>query len=817
MDCGLGAIFEAEQGEWIALIILLVLSVAAIWVLAYFQANLPVWTGMFALLMSLWMFTSGRFTGIVWLCFLGAAAIVHVPGMRRALLMKPLFLLFRRTLPPLSRTEHEALEAGTVWWAGELFSGNPDWNRLLAMPKPERTEAEQLFLEGSVEELCRMLDDWKIVSSMHDLSPEVWQFLKEKGFFGMIIPKEYGGLGFSALAHSQVIMKIASRSIAAAVTVMVPNSLGPAELLLRYGTEEQKNHYLPRLAEGKEIPCFALTGPEAGSDAASIPDTGVVCRGNFRGKEIIGINLNWEKRYITLGPVATILGLAFRLHDPEHFLGSESEPGITLALIPIDTPGIEIGSRHDPLGIPFQNGPNRGKDVFIPMEWIIGGQAGIGRGWQMLMESLAAGRSISLPALSTGGGKLVARAVGAYARIRQQFHLSIGRFEGVEAALARITGNSYVMDAARVITCGAVDSGERPSVISAIIKYHCTELMRMAANDGMDVLGGSGICLGPRNLLSRIYQAAPIGITVEGANILTRSMIIFGQGVIRCHPYVLKEMQAVKNPDGRQGLADFDRLLRNHTAFVFSNAARTLFFGITGGRLAKAPILPARRYYRMTMRFAAAFALTVDVALLTLRGTLKRRERISGRLADILSHLYLISALLKQFNDRQSPQDELPLLQWGCEQSLHKIQESFAGLFDNLPFRPAAWLLRLLIFPFGHPFAGPDDRLGSRVAGIIMEPSPLRDRLTAGLFIPTDLSDPLGRLEDALRKVATAEPAEQKLNKAVKASRLEWRSGDSFLEAGVRAGIITDDEADSVRQADAARRDVIRVDDFPQL
>lgn len=798
----------------------IILSVAAIWLLAYFRANLPVWTGMFALLLSLWMFAGARFTGIVWLawlCLLGAAAIVNVPGMRRALLMKPLFLLFRRMLPPLSRTEHEALEAGTVWWDGELFTGNPDWNKLLATPKPELTDDERLFLEGSVEELCRMLDDWKIVASARDLPPEVWRFIKEKGFFGMIIPKEYRGLGFSALAHSQVIMKIAGRSIAAAVTVMVPNSLGPAELLLRYGTEEQKNYYLPRLAEGKEIPCFALTGPEAGSDAASIPDTGIVCRGNFRGEEIIGINLNWGKRYITLGPVATILGLAFRLRDPEHFLGSESEPGITLALIPIDTPGIEIGSRHDPLGIPFQNGPNRGKDVFIPSEWIVGGQAGIGQGWRMLMECLAAGRSISLPALSTGGGKFVARAVGAYARIRQQFHLSIGRFEGVEDALARIAGNIYMMDAARVMTCGAVDSGERPSVISAIVKYQCTELMRRVVNEGMDVLGGSGICLGPRNLLGQIYQAAPIGITVEGANILTRSMIIFGQGVIRCHPYVLKEMQAVANPDVRHGLADFDRLLRNHAAFVLSNAARTLFLGVTGGRLAKAPALPARRFYQMVTRLSAAFALTADAALLTLRGTLKKRERISGRLADILSHLYLISALLKQFRDRQSPLDEFPLLQWGCEQSLHKIQESFAELFDNLPFRPAAWLLRLLIFPFGHHFAGPDDRLASRVAGIIMEPSPLRDRLTAGLFIPTDMSDSLGRLEDALKKVTAAEPVEQKLSNAVKAGRLEWRAGDSFLEVGVREGIITGDEADSVRRATAARKDVIQVDDFPQL
>ena len=766
------------------------------------------------------MFTSASFTGLwwfVWLFFLAAALIVNVPGMRRALLMKPLFRLFRRTLPSLSSTEREALEAGTVWWDAELFTGDPDWNSLLAMPKPELTNEEQSFLDGPVEKLCCMLDDWKIVASLRDLPPEIWQFIKEKGFFGMIIPKEYGGLGFSTLAHSQVIVKIASRSLTAAVTVMVPNSLGPAELLLRYGTDKQKKYYLPRLAKGEEIPCLALTGPEAGSDAASIPDTGIVCRGIFRGEEIVGIKINWEKRYITLGPVATILGLAFRLHDPEHLLGNDEDLGITLALIATDTPGIAIGSRHDPLGVPFQNGPNRGKDVFIPLEWIIGGHAGVGQGWRMLMESLAAGRSISLPSLSSGGAKLVARVVGAYARIRRQFRVSIGRFEGIEEALARIAGNTYVMDAARAMTCGAVDLGERPSVISAIVKYHCTERMRIVVNDGMDVLGGSGICLGPRNLLGRIYQAAPIGITVEGANILTRSMIIFGQGVIRCHPYVLKEMKAVTDPDVKHGLADFDRLLRSHTAFVLCNAARSLFLGFTGGHLAKAPTEPARRYYQTATRFSAAFALTADAVLLTLGGALKRRERISARLADILSHLYLISALLKQFRDRQCPLEELPLLQWGYEESLLKIQDSFAEIFDNLPVRPVAWLLRLIVFPFGRPFAGPDDRLCSRVAGILMEPSPLRDRLTAGLFIPTDLSDPLNRLEDALRKVIAAEPVEQKLRDAVKDGRLDRGAEDALLDAGVRAGVITSDEADFIRQATAARREVIRVDDFPHL
>ncbi len=798
----------------------IILGMAAIWLLAYFRAKLLVWTCAFALLLGLWTITGGRYAGIclvVWPLFAAFAVILNTPALRRTLLMKPLYSLFRRMLPPLSRTEREALEAGTVWWDGELFSGNPDWNRLLAEPQPILSDDEQAFLDGPVEELCLMLDNWRIVAELHDLPPEVWRFIKEHGFFGMIIPEEYGGLGFSALAHSQVIMKIAGRSLTAAVTVMVPNSLGPAELLLRYGTDAQKEHYLPRLARGEEVPCFALTGPEAGSDAAAIPDTGVVCRGTFQEEEIIGIRLNWDKRYITLGPVATVLGLAFRLSDPEQLLGNNDEPGLTLALIPANTPGITIGSRHDPLGVPFQNGPNRGKDVFIPIDRIVGGKAGAGQGWRMLMESLAAGRAISLPALSCGGGKLTARVAGAYARVRRQFRLPIGRFEGVEEALARIAGNTWMMDAARVMTCGAVDRGERPSVISAIVKYHSTEWMRQVVNDGMDILGGSGISLGPRNLLGRVYQAAPIGITVEGANILTRSMIIFGQGVIRCHPYILKEMQAVANPDGTRGLADFDRLLGAHVGFTLNNAARALFLGMTGGRLAAAPPGPVHRYYQKAARLSAAFALAADIALLTLGGTLKRREKISGRLADILSRLYFISALLKQFEDREWPREELPLVQWGCEECLHKIQESFDGLLHNLPLRPAAWLVRLLVFPLGRHFAGPNDRLGRRVAGILLEPSKLRDRLTAGLFIPTGTDDPLGRLEDALAKVVAAEPVEQKLREAVKDGRLKEGTDAALLDTGVQAGVITGAEADVVRLALDARREAIRVDDFPSL
>ncbi len=799
---------------------LFVILVATIWLLAFFRAKLAAWTGAFALLLGLWTFFSGQYTGIWWLpwiVFAALAVVVNIPSLRRCLIMKPLRSRLREMLPPLSRTEREALEAGTVWWDGELFSGNPAWEKLIALPPPLLTPEEEAFLTGPVEELCRMLDDLRIVTELRDLPPEVWRFLKEKGFFGMIIPRENGGLGFSALAHSRVIMKIASRSVTAAVTVMVPNSLGPAELLLRYGTEAQKEYYLPRLARGEEVPCFALTGPEAGSDAASIPDTGIVCRGSLRGKEVVGIRLAWEKRYITLGPVATVIGLAFRLLDPEHLLGNDDAPGITLALVPVDTPGITIGTRHDPLGIPFQNGPNKGADVFIPLDWVIGSKAGVGQGWQMLMESLAAGRSISLPALSTGGAKFVARVAGAHARVRRQFRLPIGRFEGVAEALARIAGNTYLMDAAREMTCAAVDRGERPAVLSAIVKYHSTERLRRAVNDGMDVFGGSGICLGPHNLLGRLYKAAPIGITVEGANILTRSMIIFGQGVIRCHPYVLQEMSAAVNPDTDRGLVDFDRLIGDHIAFTLNNAARTFFFAMTGGRLAKAPPGPMQRYFQTVTRLSAAFAVTADIALLTLGGTLKRRESLSGRLADILSHLYLASALLKRFEEREWPADEEPLVRWGCEDCFHRIQESFTGLFRNLPFRPAAWLLRLIVFPRGRPFAGPLDRLSQQVAGVLLEPSPVRDRLTDGLFLPAAPDEPLARLENALARVIAAEPVEQKLRDAVKEGKLKRLPDDQLLSAGVQEGVITPAEEETVRLALAARREATRVDDFPHL
>ncbi|HEO66108.1 MAG TPA: acyl-CoA dehydrogenase, partial [Spirochaetes bacterium] len=544
-------------------------------ILAYFRVRFILSTFVLAIYLSaltFYPFTDQQFNLTVFQSFLAfwipfgiIALLFNIPILRRVLLMNPIRYFLKKSMPAISQTEKEALEAGTVWWDAELFSGKPDWNTLMAYPAPQLSAEEQAFMDGPVNEFCAMLSDWKINHEDYDLTPKAWQFLKDKGFFGMIIPKKYGGLEFSALGHSCVVMKIASRSTSGTVTVMVPNSLGPAELLLKYGTEEQKDHYLPRLAKGREIPCFALTGPEAGSDAGSMPDTGIICHSDFEGKkDVLGIRLNWDKRYITLGPVATVLGLAFKLYDPDHLLGDKEELGITLALIPTNTPGVSIGSRHVPLNQFFQVGPNWGKDVFIPMDWIIGGTDRVGQGWRMLMESLAAGRSISLPALSTGGGKMVCRATGAYSRIRKQFKIPIGRFEGIEEALARMAGNTYTMDAARSLTCVALDMGEKPSVISAIVKYNLTETLRQVMNDSMDVQGGSGICMGPGNLWASTYQGVPVSITVEGANILTRSLIIFGQGAIRCHPYALKEIQAIANPDSSVASKEFDATFFRH-------------------------------------------------------------------------------------------------------------------------------------------------------------------------------------------------------------------------------------------------------------
>ena len=752
---------------------------------------------------------------IVWALFLAVAVLLNLPGLRRKILTRKLFALFRRVLPPMSATEREAIEAGTVWWDGELFSGAPNWEKLLAVPKAELSAEERDFLDGPVEELCHMVDDWKVTHTLNDLPPEVWEFIKKNRFFGMVIPKQYGGLGFSALGHSSVVMKIASRSITAAVTVMVPNSLGPAELLLHYGTEEQKLRYLPRLARGKEIPCFALTGPEAGSDAGAMQDTGVVCRGDFEDKkDVLGVRLNWHKRYITLGPVATLLGLAFKLHDPERLLSENESPGITLALIPTDTPGVTIGNRHWPMNQAFHNGPNSGRDVFIPVEWIIGGPAMAGKGWMMLMESLAAGRSISLPALGTGSGKLAGRVTGAYAAIRKQFNSPVGQFEGVQEALARIGGNAYLMDAARTLTAVAVDIGERPSVVSAIVKYHLTERMRKVVDDAMDIHGGRGICMGPRNYIGRGYQGVPIAITVEGANILTRSLIIFGQGAIRCHPYVLKEMEAAQNPDEEAGLRDFDQALLAHIGFFFSNAAKALVLGLTGARLVASPLEgTAGWYFRQLTRMSACLALSSDVAMALLGARLKRKERLSARLGDVLSHLYLASAALKRFRDQGEPQADRPLLHWACRDALYQIQTAFDELFRNLPGRWAGTCLRLLVFPLGMPYDAPNDANDRRVARLLLTPSEARDRLTEGIFIGGP-EDPVGRVEHALKKATAADAATRKLYRALRAGQIEADVAEAQIEEALQSGVISEHEAHLLREAERARDEAIKVDEF---
>ncbi len=745
--------------------------------------------------------------------------VLFVPILRRLIVSNQILKIFRKLLPQISQTEQDALDAGTVWWDGDLFSGKPDWNKLLAYPKPKLSAEEEAFINGPVEQLCDMLDEWNITHELHDLPPEIWQFIKDKGFFGLIIPKQYGGYGFSALAHSQVVMKVGSRSGTAAVTVMVPNSLGPAELLLHYGTDEQKNHYLPRLAKGLEVPCFALTSPDAGSDAGSIPDFGIVCRGEFEGKQdVLGMRVTWEKRYITLGPVATILGLAFKLYDPDRLLGGDEDLGITLALIPTNTPGVEIGRRHFPLDAAFQNGPNSGKDVFVPMEWIIGEQEGVGNGWRMLMNCLAAGRSISLPATSVGAAKLAARTSGAYSRVRVQFNTPIGYFEGVEEALARIAGNTYMMDAARVMTASAVDLGEKPSVISAIVKYHLTERARQTVIDAMDIHGGKGICLGPQNYLGRSYQHIPVSITVEGANILTRNMIIFGQGAIRCHPFILQEVNAAHEQDQKRASVDFDQALAGHVVFSVRNTINSLAYGLFG-KYMKASVPDNAEpetviYYQQLTRFSASFAFVSDIALLLLGGALKRKERLSARLGDILSMLYLCSATLKRFEEDGRPQSDLPLLHWSMQDAIYRMQQAFDEFLNNFPAHVAlVWMIRKIVFPLGKRCSPPSDALSHEVAALILTPSEARDRLTAGIYVPTADGEPMSYLEQALQCAVECAPVEAKLRKAVKSGQVTAK-GDEKITQAVQQGVIDAAEAEQLKKMKSLRAAVIMVDDF---
>ncbi|HTC52108.1 MAG TPA: acyl-CoA dehydrogenase [Steroidobacteraceae bacterium] len=798
--------------------IITVLFLAAVVVLTYrrlgllsFCITLTVLLGLYCYLAPpapVWKSLLWVLTGLLWL--------LNLKPLRRVLISGPFLGSYRRMLPSMSQTEKEALEAGTVWWDGELFTGAPRWEKLHSAKAPQLTAEEQAFLDGPCEELCAMLDDWDITHVRADLPPEVWSYLTAKGFFAMIIPKRYGGLEFSAYAHSCVLAKVASRSTTCSSIVAVPNSLGPAELLNHYGTQEQKDYYLPRLARGDEIPCFALTGPRAGSDAASLPDTGIVGRGTWQGREVLGLTLNFSKRYITLAPVATVIGLAFRMFDPQKLLGERTDLGITVALIPRETPGISIGRRHFPLNIPFQNGPIQGQDVFVPLDCLVGGAAMAGQGWRMLVEQLSVGRCISLPSNTTGSAKAAVWATGAYARVRRQFNLPIARFEGIEAVIARMTGLTYTMDAARSVTAGAIDGGEKPSVPSAMLKYHVTEMGRIVANDAMDVHGGKGICLGPSNYLARGYQTVPVAITVEGANILTRNLIIFGQGAIRCHPFVLKEMEAARNPERRAGVAQFDKALFGHMGFTISNAVRSCVMALTLARVRGVPDHgPTRRYYQHIERFSASFAFAVDVAMLTLGGYLKKKESLSARLGDVLSAMYLASMVLKHYDNEGQPEADLPVVEWACRNLLYSAQEQLHGFLRNFPNRFLAGLMRLCIFPRGLTYFAPSDRLSRQVADLVTAPTATRQRL--GTFAYTTLNErsPLGALQEVLLLAEGAEVLEKRIrDQGVKTGRVTALDLPGRIVQAVAAGLLSVAEGEQLAEFDRKVMQILRVDDF---
>ena len=751
---------------------------------------------------------------LLWIVF-AAFASLNAQIWRREQVTRRFIDVYRRMLPTMSRTEQDALEAGGIWWDGELFSGIPDWRKLLRLPAPQLTPEEQAFLDGPVEQLCRMLDDWQITHELLDMPPEVWQYLKEEKFFAMIIPKSYGGLGFSALACSMVLTKVSSRNATASSTIGVPNSLGPAELLLHYGTDEQKQYWLPRLASGDEVPCFALTSPRVGSDATAIVDHGVVAKGTYEGREVVGIKLDWDKRYITLAPIATVLGLAFKLYDPDHLIGEVDDYGITAALIPVTLPGVEIGRRHFPINIPFQNGPTRGHDVFVPLDAIIGGAKMAGQGWRMLVQQLAVGRSIVLPSNALGAALAAVYASGAYARLRRQFGLPIGKFHGVGEALARMAGNVYTMTAASRVTVTAIASGEKPAVPSAILKYHNTELSRAIANDAMDVHGGKAIMLGPKNYMARNYESVPIAITVEGANILTRNLIIFGQGAIRCHPFVRAEMDAAKDPDREQGLVAFDRLLFKHVGYALSNAARSFVQALTLARFTDVPVDGAtRRYYQHINRYSASFALITDAAMLTLGGALKRRELISARLGDVLSYLYLASMVLKHYQDQGSPPEDLPLVEWACRNLLYKTQEQLHGLMRNFPNRWVAAILRIAIFPRGRTYSAPSDELGQTIVELLINPTPTRERLAAGAYITPEPGNPLGLLQQALVLAEEVKPIERRVFDARRAGEISHDDTPGQIDEAEAKGIVTAEEADALRAFDRKVLELTGVDDF---
>lgn len=791
---------------WIAALILILGS------LSYLQVSLLTSTIVAAVVMAIG--SAIDVVGVIsWIVFLAIALPLNINSFRQSVITRPLLKQYKGIMPEMSTTEKEAIEAGTTWWEADLFAGNPDWKKLHNYPISRLSAEEQKFLDGPVAEVCRMVSQHQVSHELGDLPADVWQYLKDNGFFAMIIKKKFGGLEYSAYAQSRVLQKLAGVSSELASTVGVPNSLGPGELLQHYGTTEQQDHYLPRLAKGLEIPCFALTSPEAGSDAGAIPDFGIVTHGQWQGEETLGMKLTWNKRYITLAPVATVLGLAFKLKDPEGLLGDQEDLGITCALIPTDIEGVETGRRHFPLNCMFQNGPTHGNEVFVPLDFIIGGPKMAGQGWRMLVECLSVGRGITLPSNSAGGVKTAALATGAYARIRRQFKLPIGKLEGIEEPMARIGGNAYLMDAVTSLTTTGIDLGEKPSVISAIVKYHLTDRMQKCVIDAMDIHGGKGVCLGPNNYLGRGYQAAPIAITVEGANILTRSMIIYGQGAIRCHPYVLAEMEAAFDPDAAQGLDDFDSALFGHIGFTMSNMVKSIWLGLTSSRFSNAPYLDqTQRYYQHMNRFSANLALLSDLAMATLGGNLKRKERISARLGDLLSQLFLASATLKRYQDEGRQVEDLPLVQWAVEDALYKLQTSLDDLLDNFPFGLGS-VLRVMIFPFGRPLKRPSDLLDHQVSKIMQTPCASRDRLGEGQFWENCENNAVGVQEQTLLDILACEPLFDKVCKAA-GKRLPFMWLDKIAAQGLELGVLNEDEVALLQRAEIGRMKSINVDDF---
>jgi acyl-CoA dehydrogenase len=803
--------------EW-ASILSAVFIFALVLTAALYRLSTIIWTAMLGaglLIVTYLNYLPIRGIIFLWLCYLVAASFANMHIMRRRYITGPLLKRIKAQLPSISKTEREAIEAGDTWWEKELFCGRPDWKKLYSIHEPKLSDDEQAFIDNQVEQLCEMCDDWDIVYHRADLPKEVWDYVKKEKFFGMVIPKEYNGLGFSAVGHSTVISKIATRSISAAVDIMVPNSLGPAELLLRYGTEEQKQHYLPRLAVGDEIPCFALTAATAGSDAGSITDTAIVCHGEHNGQKTIGLKLNWDKRYITLAPIATVLGLAVHMFDPDHLLGEQEDIGITLCLIPTSHPGVEVGNRHLPLQMAFLNGPTRGKDVFIPLDWIIGGKEMAGSGWRMLMECLSVGRSISLPALATASSKMTYYNTGAYARVRRQFNTGISAFEGIEEELGEIAGNTYLLEATRLLTASGVDSGVNPSIASAIAKYNMTELGRESVNHAMDVHAGHMIQMGPRNFLANTHISMPISITVEGANILTRNLIIFGQGAIRCHPYLLEEVELMSQPE--MDVKKLDRVLMKHLGFFMCNLLRGLGYGLSGGMFifSKSKNKKIKKLERQLTRMSTALALYADASLILLGGSLKRRERISARLGDILSQLYLASAALKYFNDNAQTSADVDYACWSIQKCLFNIQQAFNELACNFPVKFIGHILKWFIFPFGQAYQRPGDRLHHKLVKQMTQAGEFRQRLSEFCFVSKNKQDLCNRLQTALSSVIETDSLRKKLHHALKSGEIPaYYTFAQQVKAAEKAKVFTAEEAQALLDYDELYNEIIKVNEF---